>query len=312
MTNVTYSRGIRCAAAAFAAICSLSFTPTSALAADPSHIYGIHWYGDPASGDAEALSGGKALWDLETVMLYDGGWNLAAQGAKFQQIVNKGHTIIIRVQPQWGLAIPNNAAARTQYLADVQAAANTAKNYCHIWQIGNENNLLGEYGGAQLDPVDYINFYKQVRAAIKNVQSPLGPQIVLVSPVSPGGPAGERWMDGNQYLSAMCSNMTIDDCDGFGLHGYGAPWSSADQATAEFADNYQSQLRVIDEKGFAAKPAYITEFNRQVNPINDTNEAESAKFSIKAFQNLQTWNANTANHKVACACWFIYPNDPGI
>lgn len=295
------------------ALCAAAFLlpfTGSAQAADPTYIYGIHWYGDPASGDAEAMSGNRKLWDLETVMLYDSGADLAAQGAKFQQVVNKGHTIIIRVQPNWGQGIPSSPAARAQYVTDIGNAAQTAANYCHIWQIGNELNLAGEYGGAHLDPTDYANFYKQVRAAIKVVSSPLGPQMVLVQPVSPGGPAGDRWMDGTQYLDTICANLGADDCDGFALHGYGA--GDVAGSVASFHGNYTQQLDTIDRRGLAAKPAYITEFNRQTNPTTDAaQEAISAQFSIQAFQDLQNWNAGAYNHKVACACWFVYPNDPG-
>ena len=127
---------------------------------------------------------------------------MSAQAAKLQAVANKGHTVIIRVQPRWGQAIPMTSGERSQYLIDIENAARQAAGFCHIWQIGNEMNLADEYGGQQLQPSDYANYYKQVRTAIKKVTSPLGPQIVCVGPVSPGSPFGEiRWMDGNQYLS---------------------------------------------------------------------------------------------------------------
>ncbi len=279
-------------------------------AADSPWIYGIHWYGDPNSSDVEAMTGGKSIWDLETVMLYDGGWTMNDQAAKFQTIANKGHTIVIRIQPRWGWAIPA-VAEREQYLNDIQAAAQQAANFCHIWQIGNEMNLYGEYGGGVLTASEYINFYKQVRARIKNVTSPLGAQRVLVGPVSPGDYIGEvRHTDGLVYLGQMCDGLTSVDTDGFAIHGYGAPWYDAAGARTDFQNCYSSQCNLIDQKGFCDKGVYILEWNRQTTPTNDAwQEAQTSQFIIGALQDLQTWNNNSANHPIVCAAWFIYPND---
>ncbi len=301
------TRFARAATAVSALIACAVVAPLSACA-DPAHIYGIHWYGNPASGDAEAMSGGKALWDLETVNLYEGGWSMNDQAAKLQAVAAKGHTVCIRVQPRWGHAIPATPAERAQYLIDIENAAHQAAGFCHIWQIGNEMNLHGEYGGQELDPVDYANYFKQVRAAIKKAVSPLGPQIVCLGAVSPGGVVPERWMDGYQYLNSMLGALTPEDVDGFSLHGYAGP---ADWLTGlnEFRTNYRSQLKLIDDRGFAHKPAYIFEFNRNTAPMDAGNEAQTAIFCIEAFKDLRDWNANSANHKIACACWFVYPED---
>lgn len=292
--------------------CAATLLTLSASVADSPWIYGIHWYGDPALGDVEAMTGNKPVWDLETVMLYDGGWSLTTQAAKFQAIANKGHSVVIRVQPRWGWSIPA-AAERAQYLNDIQTMADQAKNFCHTWQIGNEMNLYAEYGGGVLSASEYIDFYKQIRARIKNVTSPLGPQRVLVGPVSPGSYIGEvRHTDGLVYLDQMCAALGSNDTDGFALHAYGAPWYDAAGATTDFHNGYVSQLSAMDNRGFADKPAYILEWNRQTNPITDAiQEAASAQFLINAYQDLKTWNANPASHPVVCAAWFIYPDMSG-
>ena len=60
-------------------------------------IYGIHWYGDNyAGGDVEAMTGGKKIWVLETVTIWDG-WTITDQLQKFQTIADRGHTLIIRI-----------------------------------------------------------------------------------------------------------------------------------------------------------------------------------------------------------------------
>lgn len=305
MLRVNFTLQVALGAAAL--VLAALLAPASAQA-DPAHIYGIHWYGDPSSNDAESLSGGRALWVLETVNLYESGWTMSDQAARMQAVVAKGHTVCIRLQPRWGYAIPATPAERAQYLIDVENAAQQAAGFCHIWQIGNEMNLYGEYGNQQLSPSDYVSYFKQVRAAIKKVTGPLGPQIVCLGPVSPGGVVPERWMDGNQYLDAMLAELTPDDVDGFTLHAYGGPGNYL-AALNDFRASYRTQLRLIDDRGFAHKPAYIFEFNRNTDPMDAGNEAETARFCIEAFQDLQAWNASPANHPIACACWFVYPAD---
>lgn len=280
--------------------------------ADSPWIYGIHWYGDPNSNDVEQMTGGKGVWDLETVMMYESSWSWSAQQSKFQTVVNKGHTVVIRVQPRWGWAIPA-AAERAQYLNDLENLARSAAGICHIWQIGNEMNLYCEYNNSVLTAAEYIGFYKQCVQRIHNVSSPLGPQRVLVGGVSPGAYIGEvRHTDGLVYLSQMCDNMTASDCDGFAVHAYASPAYDANNSVNDFHNGYASQLSVIDQKGYAGKPAYILEWNRQTNPITDGyQEQQSATFLGLAYRDLQTWNSNAANHPIVCACWFIYPDMGG-
>lgn len=294
-------------------VCLILFMLIGCLGySDSQYIYGIHWYGNGDSNDVEGMTGGKGIWSLETVCLYDGGWTINDQIANFQKITAKGHSIIIRIQPRWGWAIPGESD-RAQYLLDVQTAASQAANFCHIWQIGNEMNLYAEYGGGVLTAADYIAYYKQIREKIKSVQSPLGEQIVLVGAVSPGAYYNEvRHTEGLTYLGQMCDNLTLSDCDGFAFHAYGAPWFDANGARSDLIGGYSSQCNLIDQKGFYDKPAFILEWNRQTNPPdNAAQEAESAKFIIGAFQDLQTWNNNPSNHPIVCAAWFIYPDYSG-
>ncbi len=279
--------------------------------ADSPYLYGIHWYGTAYDGDAENMASGKSLWVLETVMVNDtGSWGFSSQLAKFQTIVSRGHTLVIRLQPQWGYAIPATQGERDQYLVNLKSVVQAASGLCHIWQIGNEMNLYGEYGGGVLGAADYIAYYKQVRTAIQSVYSPLGAQLALVGPVSPGAYAGEvRHTDGNAYLDAMCKAIQLSaNCDGFALHGYASPYLNAADSRNDFRNCYSSQLATIDKygAGFKAKPALILEWNRQTLDMNAQNEEQTAQFLIGAYQDLAAWNANASNHKIKCATWFVY------
>jgi hypothetical protein len=153
-------------------------------------LYGLHWY--RTDGDVEALTVNKGVWLLETVMTWDGGWSAPSQLSKFQVAALRGHTIICRLQPRWGWAVPLESEM-PNYLAEVAATADMLKNVCHIWQIGNEMNGLNEYGGQYLEPAVYVERFKQIRNAIRTVNSPLGEQMVLLGP--PGVLAYPYWPD---------------------------------------------------------------------------------------------------------------------
>ncbi len=284
---------------------------TASAGASP-WIYGIHWYGDGNSNDVEEMTGGKPVWVLETVMVYTAGWRIEDQIEKLRAVQNKGHTLVIRIEPEWGMTIPA-PVDREQYLVDLKAVVEQASDVCNIWQIGNEMNLYAEYGGHVLSASDYISYYKQVRQTIKEVESPLGEQTVLVGPVSPGAYFNEvRHTDGGVYLREMCQGLGPGDTDGFALHSYGAPWFNAEGAVTDFMNGVSSQLHIIDENGHCDKPAFILEWNRQTNPPGDPNqEAETARFLMDAYRALGQWNANPDNHPVVCAAWFIYPDFGG-
>lgn len=282
-------------------------------AADSPWLYGIHWYGDPTTSTVEQMTGGKGIWSLEIVQTNSDIWWGAAwqRDNRFNAMRARGHTLICRLERNWGEGVPFPEHV-APYLVDVAAAAQTLSGTCHIWQIANEMNLYSEWGGNELTPAVYADLYKQIRAAIKSVPSSLGEQVVLVGPVSPGDPvSGVRHTGGNEYLAALCSLLTPADVDGFAFHGYAAPWNSVSDSRAEFTAGYLTQLAILDGRGFAAHPVYVTEWNRSTDPLNDTNEAASAQFLQGALADLHSWNGLVGAHPITSACWFIYAYDSG-
>jgi PKD repeat protein len=281
----------------------LLLAPAVGRAADSQWLYGIHWYGSPASTAVETMTGGKGIWSLEIVLTEDSGdWGLANQLAKFQTIVNRGHTLIIRVHPRWSLVVPGPNTPETAvgdrmetFIPKVIDVAQQLSDYCHIWQIGNEMNLGFEYDIGDLTPQLYVQKYNEIRNAIKSVPSSLGPQVVLLGPVAP--------VD-NAYLGAMCDSLIANsyDVDGFAMHAYGG-------SRGFFLSDIDVQADLIDSKGYTDKPIYITEWGAPVDPISETTEAGVAQFLHGAFVDLANYNADPANHDVVCACWFIYQWD---
>lgn len=298
--------------ARIASLCIVLLWGCHKSAADSPWLYGVHFYGDPASGNCEVMTGGKGIWSLEIVVPNSDVW----WGADWQRdnifntMAARGHSIICRIEPQWGYAVPMEPDyPLATYLTQVAAAAQSMQNVCHIWQIGNEINLTSEWGGQQLAPADYVAMFKQIRAALKAVSSPLGEQLVLVAPMSPGYASGVRWRDSSTYLAEVCALLGPDDVDGFGIHGYGAPWYDATVARGDIQASYAAALGVIDHFGFSDKPVFLTEWNRRVAGGNGTEEARSAQFLHGAFTDLNDWNAAPIRHPVTAACWFIYKYD---
>lgn len=290
----------------------LALLPVSPLRASP-WLHGIHWYGDPATGRVEQMTGNRPAYCLETVMTNSDIWWSAAwqRQQRFLTAVSRGNSLIVRLQRDWGenTPFPQHLVA---FDAAAQSAAAELADVCRIWQVGNEPNLLDEWGGQALSPSEYATAYRRIRTAIRSVSSPLGPQLVLVAPVSPGDAIpGVRHTGGNEWLAALCAELTPNEVDGFALHGYGAPWHSAADARRDFLASILTQLAILDTLGFADKPTLVTEWARAADPPTAAQEAASAVFLHGSLADVAAWNAQPGAHPVSAMCWFIYPPDAG-
>ncbi len=282
-------------------------------AADSPWLYGIHWYGEPGGSQVEAMTGGRGIWSLETVQTNSDLWWSAAwqRDYRFTTMIQRGHALIVRIERNWGETVPFPQNL-TAYLASVQQAAAELAGVARIWQVGNEMNILAEWGGQVLTPQQYVDTFRQVRTAIKSVATPLGEQVVLVGPVSPGDIVpGVRHTGGAEYLSAVCALLDPNDFDGFALHAYAAPWHGVSDSRGELQASYLTQLAVLREHGFAGKPVYLTEWARPVEPLSAASEAVSAQFLQAALVDLHGWNTLPLAQPITAACWFIYPYDSG-
>ncbi len=284
-------------------LCGLTIGPPPLTAQnDSAWLYGIHWYADPDpdnGGSVETMTGGKGIWLLETLMTEDKNpapwaWGLEAQLDKFTRARDRGHTLIIRIQPSWEMVVPGPGEMES-FLVDVAATARSLADIAHIWQIGNEMQLEGgkywNRTGEELTAELYVKKYKQIRNAITSVSSSLGPQIVLLGPVAAGN---------TDYLGAMCDELTADDVDGFAIHAYGGSHGSLMQQIAD-------QTTLIDRKGFAQKPIYMTEWGDRVDSaLSPTSIENVANFLRHSFWELSVYNSDPLNHPIVCACWFVY------
>ena len=285
-------------------------------AADSAYLYGIHWWGytsgvsidtTPSSLlDAPTYGG----WDVESILTHsDFWWGDDYFVPLYQHMDSQNMTIITRIDYKWGQTVPSPTGSdHATWPSAVVDVVNTLKNYSHIWIIGNEPNLTIEgenWPNNEITPAAYATIYRNVRSAIHSSaqSSPKGDHIVLIAAPSPGGAFGDRWMAGNDWLSQVIDNIPNDEIDGFSIHAYG------NAGLTEFQNQYRSQLALIDNKGLADAPVYMTEWGRSATPGNATEEAVAAQFLRDGFLDVKNWNATAGNHNVICMCWFIYDQD---
>ncbi len=280
--------------------------------ADSAYLYGLHFWGLPSGQpvdpvpasllDCPAYGG----WDLEVILTHGEVWAGAAYYVPFYSDLysNKHVSLITRIDYVWGQTVPSPTNPDyANWPNTVAGQVDLLRPYAHTWIIGNEPNLIGE-GGAwpnnQITPAGYATIYRNVRNAIQALPaSPAGPHRVLIAPVSPGGVvAGIRWMSGADWLGQVIDNLPKAEIDGFAIHSYGG-------TLAEFHNGYVEQLNVIDAKGLADRPVYMTEWNRYATPGNAAQEAAAAQFCRDAFADVHAWN-NAGYHNIVSMCWFVY------
>lgn len=305
---------------------------------DADSLIGIHWYPNTESitvgeeTDVEEMSDGRAVWVTEITHVDSDAappWDLPSYFVPHCQklMTGKGHSVIFRIQPYWDRHVPHPEDPYTlaDFSRDARGAAETLREYCHIWQVGNEVNLRQEnrrWNPAESSystlweptPAEYAETYIAIRDAIHEVESPLGPQEVLMQPVSPGNvDPTYRYMDGNEFLYRMIDAVVDKSMiDGFAIHAYAEPGGS-NHGVDGFMESVVEQLMIIDSFGLGDRPVYITEFNKHMP--NETEARIGARFLVEAYEALHDWNNGVGgqipgqpNHNIRSATWFVYPN----
>lgn len=347
------------------ALSTLFTVPLSGQVPDSSYLYGIHYYGDVAATgptDVETMTGNRGVWVLDQSLL--NGVATRALGNEFEtpwvtsptidrnsewakpgwmrNITGKGHSLVMRLQPQWdcqvpypgnaGLSLPADPYTSAQYADDAKAAANLMKNV-HIWVVGNELNLEQEnrrwnsstqrydlpWPAADLEtlPELYGAQYVATRDKIHEITPNTFPgnQVVLMQPASPGAVNNGvgRFMHSSEFLFRMIQAVPDKSkIDGFALHSYADP-ATANAGADGFMLALKEQLAIIDQFGLGDRPIYITEFNRHMPNASDV--AAGAQFVTASYQQLHGWNTSSgslwpahSNHKIAGTNWFVYPS----
>lgn len=290
-----------------------------ARGADSGNLIGIHFWGDRNDATPAAMldSVNRGAWDTEivnTANLQYGGWkDEDVVDPLYQKFRTDYHvTPITRLGYYWGKTLP--APGTPEYAGWASYIVNNVvgrmKDSAHIWQMGNEPNLTDEatnWPSQHIDPASYATLYRSVRSAIHapSLQGAAGAHQLLVAPPSPGGVAGTRWMDGNAWLDGVLANIPANEVDGVALHAYGGG-ADANSSLVTFHQSLVSQLAVIDNRGLANVPVYLTEWNRNSSLGDANQEAVTADFVRKAAAFLDRWNRTPGNHNIVGTSWFVY------
>ncbi|HEX8523557.1 MAG TPA: glycosyl hydrolase [Tepidisphaeraceae bacterium] len=305
-------------ALATGAIC---LTGSRASGADSNTLMGIHFWGDRNDSAPATLmdSVNRGGYDLEIVNTGNPEWNdVDVVQPLYDNFKNTYKvTPITRLGYYWGntLPVPGTAAATNWSSTIASNVVSRLKDTAHLWQLGNEPNLHGEAQGwvnQQITPQQYATVYQNVRAAINapSLLGQAGAHKLLVAPVSPGGVAGDRWMDGAQWLDQTLAAIPAHQVDGIALHAYGGG-GNARQAFGGFYKSLVDQITAIDARGLTNVPLYITEWNRATQIGNLADEATTAAFSKQVFQFLNRWNNTAGNHNIVASTWFVYDGGNG-
>jgi hypothetical protein len=299
-------------------VCVAALFGSAETRAAGQKLYGVHWwdYSNPSVG-----SGPDGGWSVETVVTNSDPWWQAPFFVPLYQQVTSTHDaeIVTRLDFNWGETVPAPTSSSAQDWANkiVSDVIGPLGSYAHRWIIGNEPNIVSEGNGwssNQIFPTDYAQIYQTVRQTIR-AQRPNDE--ILFAPVSPGGVIpGVRWKSGNQWLSeAIDATLALPGgaIDGFAIHAYGNPFTSAAQAVAEFHDSYTSQLAIIDARQLTQVPVYITEWNRATSTSGNlaANEQVTADFLRMSLLDVDAWNRMPGDHNIRSLTWFVYNKDYG-
>lgn len=154
--------------------------------AESPYIFGWHFWRDGANIDCGGGGGGgRPGWVTEL----DVSTNFQPDVDKFRRITDEGHTVIMRLDWGGGYTFPPSSSDYWVMAARYAFWVDKLKDYCHIWQIGNE-----EWTNT--------NCFKEVRKAIHAVQ----PEAIFC-PGSPQDASGALSQLGD-YADGMTAHTT--------------------------------------------------------------------------------------------------------
>ena len=320
-----------CCGPALVALLSVAALPHGARAADADTLVGIHQWGlqdgtldyttaiDPVP--AQMLdSRARGAWDVEVVNTHGDPWQQAGFFVPlFRDLyTNKNVSIVTRVEYRYGQTVPSpTTIAPAAWAGNVAGVVGTMKNWTHLWQLGNEPNLIESgtgWANNQITPRAYADAYKSIYDRLQQPDQvgAAGTPKLLVAPVSPGGViSGVRWKVGSQYLGETIDAIRAlgTPMDGFSIHAYGGSTGTTADALRDFHAGFAEQVAVIDSSGLTGVPLYITEWNRFATPTGSDaarQEGLAADFARQGLRMLDRWNRIPGNHNIVSAGWFVY------
>ncbi len=283
-----------------------SLVISQAAGSDSYYVYGIHSWGDGASG----IMNGKGGWTVEVVNTDYFAWDFTTEQA--QRLKNEGFSLILRINKYFGQTVPTNPV---QFDAFAQAVADKAygfRDYTSRFLIGNEMNADFE---GNVPVSTYVTVFQKCRDKIKErlpqaevITGAVAPWNASQSGVGPY-PSNRQWLN---YFYQLVGDLG-DDCDGYAIHAYGGRGGDSDPRDDDemgFGVFYR-WLDIIEQNSYAAtKPVYLTEMNHAADGEREPGIPQydyPPGYIPKLFEAVNTYN-ESHNFRIKAACWFSYAN----
>ena len=219
-----------------------------------------------------------------------------------------GLDLLVRIdhQPQWaGGGFPTNGPPdRYSDLGDfLYAMATRYRGRIRAYEIWNEPNLAGEWGGRPPNATQYVSLLRQAYQRIKQAD----PNAMVVSAgFAPTGTYSPEATPDDLYLEQMYQAMA-GDSDGYfdvlGAHGagYKAPPEISPDEAASSADYHSQRFfcfrrvddlrRIMEKYGDSDKQVAVLEFGWTLDPRPDSpyhwhsvDEQTQADYLVRAYQ----------------------------
>ncbi|RAI59993.1 carbohydrate-binding domain-containing protein [Roseicella frigidaeris] len=159
--------------------------------------------------------------------------------------------------PSWVQDSGGVAANVDAYGDFARAAAQHFGDRVDYWEIWNEQNLSGFWGG-QPDAAAYTQILKAAYTAIKSVD---GNDFVISGGLSPAPDSGSGWQSAVSFLQQMYANGAEGYFDAVGFHPYSWPLTPDDAASWNGFQIMQDGIRdLMVANGDADKQIWMTEF----------------------------------------------------
>jgi hypothetical protein len=198
------------------------------------------------------------------------------------------------------------------WMAYVSRAVRTLDSV-HTWIVGNEMNIRFEaraFSDEIIPPLHYADVYRRTRALVRSIPGHENDQVV-VGGVSPGAThphAPQLTRSGRDYLVELLYWLHPNEVDAVALHAYGG-WSDQNplqtfRTGIDGGMGYQNQARLLDELGYSAVPAFVSEWSALTKDAAHSSFTE--RFLRESARDVHEWNQGPNNHPIHALVWFLH------
>ncbi len=272
-------------------------------------LFGIH---DPG-GERHMAEKGRRGWILFTEEV--GRNPQDRSGRDYRPWADQGYGVLVRINHGYG---PTNGTLPYQrhYADFAQRVANfvAASPGAHLWIIGNETNLPGEwprYEGTEqrITAQMYVDCFRRCRQAIRALQGHSGDQVITQGVATWAAVIGQGWVE---YHLEILNTLGQGGLDGVALHTY-THGSDPNLIFSEATMDPPFQTRRFHFRAYRdylnahpawarSLPAYITETDQ-----NDAWADANSGWVRNAYREINSWNSGVGVQAIRALVLYRWP-----